>query len=486
MSIAEKYNNLTPPQRRTVMAVAAVAVVLGVSWVLASVSETKASRAPYAAKPEVEVVSPQRATGVEGFNAELQALRKSQEEMKTKYERLLREQERPKLETAETDVVDLEPEPDLDEPFPELTPKTDVFSAPVSKGAELPPPVPFTAQPDLQQLATPAPEAAQPAPVPAAPPRPSIRVITQEGELSSEQVQEKLNTPVSVAVAKAPESAFIPAGSMFAGVILTGLDAPTSGVAQKNPTPVTIRVKREAVLPNYASIDVRECFVIASGYGQLSTERALLRAETLSCVRGDGQVIENAIDAYIVGTDGKVGVPGRLVSKQGQMIAQTLIAGTLGGIGQALSRSRVPALNVDPTKGESLYESDSVSSIMQSGVSGGLGSATNMIAKFYLDMAKETFPVVEIPAGEVATVVITRGSTLPLKGSTDLKKLDSGRTSTSTRTSANPAATANLAAVSNATQASAAQAPAEAAINAMNVVSNASQQAPSFQNGAGW
>ena len=112
--------------------------------------------------------------------------------------------------------------------------------------------------------------------------------------------------------------------------------------AQKNPTPVVVRVKREAVLPNYASLDVRECFVMAAGYGQLSSERALMRAETLSCVRQDGNVIETSLDAYIVGTDGKVGIPGRLVSKQGQMIAQTLVAGTLGGMDALLSVAQMP------------------------------------------------------------------------------------------------------------------------------------------------
>jgi len=200
------------------------------------------------------------------------------------------------------------------------------------------------------------------------------------------------------------------------------LDAPTSAVAQKNPMPVVVRVKREAVLPNYASIDVRECFLMVAGWGQLASERAMMRSEALSCVRNDGNVIESKLEAYIVGTDGKVGIPGTLVSKQGQMIARSLMAGMLGGIGQTLNRTRVPALNINPTQEGTLYQSESIDRILQSGVAGGVGSATNMIAKFYLDMAKETFPVVEIPAGEAVTVVVTRGVSLPLKGSTNLQR----------------------------------------------------------------
>jgi conjugal transfer pilus assembly protein TraB len=71
--------------------------------------------------------------------------------------------------------------------------------------------------------------------------------------------------------------------------------------------------------------------MILSGYGDLSSERAYLRGETFSCIREDGGVIEAQLDSYAVGEDGKAGVRGRLVSKQGQMVAKSLIAGFLGG-----------------------------------------------------------------------------------------------------------------------------------------------------------
>lgn len=475
MSVSNSFNNLTPPQKRTVMAVAAIVVVLGISWALASVSEKKSNRHPRADKPEVTVVSPTRATGVEAFTAELQLLRKAQEELKSKYERLQKEKGETKKDLDTPPAIPAS----LEETIPEMTPQTSVFDAPVAKGNDLPPPpVSVAPTPAIAEPAAPTESG------PAQPSQPAVRILTEAGELDSDKEQTQLNaTPVANRASKAPESAFVPAGSMFAGVLLSGLDAPTSGVAQKNPTPVVVRVKREAVLPNYASIDVRECFVMAAGYGQLSTERALMRAETLSCVRSDGQVIESTLDAYIVGTDGKVGIPGRLVSKQGQMIAQTLIAGTLGGIGQALSRSRVPSLNLDPMQGQSIYESESVSSITQSGIAGGIGSATNMIAKFYLDMAKETFPVVEVPAGEVVTVIVTRGASLPLKGSTSLQRVSTPQDNTKSRQAA-AEPKAHAPAISKETV----MAPAEAAIKATQQAAQQvkTQVKPNFNNGLGW
>jgi conjugal transfer pilus assembly protein TraB len=485
MSIVQSFNNLTPSAKRGVMVVGALTLVFGVSWMLTSMTERKASKHPRADKPEVTVVAPARTTGVEQFSAKLGLLEKAQEELRIK---MARYGESGSKEKPQEKVAGLEEESPLDA-IPALNPQTSVFEAPTARAPALPPAPP---------MALPAPVAA---PVPAEPgegratetatsPSKSIRIYSESGEMGSAQVEEKLNKPEvkSTSTAKAHEGAFIPSGSMFTGVLLNGLDAPTSAVAQKNPTPVVVRVKREALLPNYASIDVRECFLMAAGYGQLSSERAMLRAESLSCVRHDGQVIESKIDAYIVGSDGKVGIPGRLVSKQGQMIAQSLIAGALGGIGQSLTKSKVPALNINPMGGQNIYETETLGSIGQSGLAGGVGSATNMIAKFYLDMAKETFPVVEIPAGVVATVIVTRGANLPLKGSTNLQKYIDPNEKRAPAMAANrraPAAT-SMEEIARTGQQGAISALKTAQDSVAAATSGNGAAKPNFENGLGW
>ena len=93
------------------------------------------------------------------------------------------------------------------------------------------------------------------------------------------------------------------------------------------PIPVNSADPERSHPPNRFRADVRECFLIVSGYGDLSSERAYLRGETFSCVREDGGVIEAKLDAYAVGEDGKAGVRGRVVSKQGQIIAKSMMAG---------------------------------------------------------------------------------------------------------------------------------------------------------------
>lgn len=71
----------------------------------------------------------------------------------------------------------------------------------------------------------------------------------------------------------------LPSGSILSGVLVTGMDAPTGKAAQKDPFPSLIRIKTEAILPNRFRADFRECFLIAAGWGDLSSERAYMRAE---------------------------------------------------------------------------------------------------------------------------------------------------------------------------------------------------------------
>jgi conjugal transfer pilus assembly protein TraB len=131
-------------------------------------------------------------------------------------------------------------------------------------------------------------------------------------------------------------STFLPV-SFTRGVLLGGLDAPTGGQSQSNPHPVLIRLSDNSVLPNRFRGEYRECFVIAAGYGDISSERAYLRTENLSCVRADGATLEVRIQGSVYGEDGKVGMRGRLVTKQGQMLANALLAGVVSGIGQGLA-----------------------------------------------------------------------------------------------------------------------------------------------------
>lgn len=195
--------------------------------------------------------------------------------------------------------------------------------------------------------------------------------------------------------------------SFTRGRLLGGMDAPTGGQAQSNPLPVLIRLLDNAVLPNAYRSEVKECFIIASGFGDISSERAYLRTSNLSCVRKDNSVLEVKIEGNVYGEDGKLGLRGRLVTKQGQILANALRAGIVSGIGQGFSQggttySSSPFGTLSTTNG-------GTSEQMRRSMAGGVGRALDNLANYYIRLAEQTYPVIEIDANRDIDVVLTKG-----------------------------------------------------------------------------
>lgn len=221
-------------------------------------------------------------------------------------------------------------------------------------------------------------------------------------------------------------STFLPIG--FVPIrLLGGIDAPTGGQAQSNPLPVVMEVTDMANLPNQFRANVKQCMVIGAAVGDLSSERSYIRTELLSCIRHDGRVLEAKIHGSVYGEDGKLGMRGRLVTKQGQLLANSLLAGVVGGIGHGLSTytaqtattitDGTSAVNVTPGK------------YAEAGIGGGVGQALDRLANYYITLAEKTFPVIEIDAQRNGDLAFTQGIELdtPLPDVPELPKRTFGR-----------------------------------------------------------
>jgi conjugal transfer pilus assembly protein TraB len=224
---------------------------------------------------------------------------------------------------------------------------------------------------------------------------------------------------------------YLPSGTFTRALLLGGLDAPTGGQAQRDPQPVLLRLVDQAVLPNRWRSRVKECFVVGAGYGDVSAERAYVRTESLSCVTHQGQVLDLPIRGYVAGEDGKAGLRGRLVSKQGQILANAPLAGVASGIGSAFQQNATTVAvsplgstaSVDPGKQ------------FEAGLGTGVGKAMDRLAQYYISLAEKVFPVIEVDAGRTVDVVLTQGVALPMSLADGLRLHDRpGSTSTRTDT----------------------------------------------------
>ena len=237
--------------------------------------------------------------------------------------------------------------------------------------------------------------------------KPDLPVPTtqQDSGIASFEVSSTQEAKKDPAAPADTKTGYVPAGSFVRVALLGGLDAPTGGQAQTNPHPILMRTQDNAFLPNRYRFEIKECFILASSYGDISSERAFARLENLSCVRRDGKAVDMAVKGYVVGEDGKAGMRGRLISKQGQILANALLAGIGSGIGQAFQNSATT---------QSISPLGSTSTVNQgqqfkSGISSGVGKALDRLSQYYIDLAEKLFPVIEIDAGRTVEVVFTKG-----------------------------------------------------------------------------
>lgn len=226
------------------------------------------------------------------------------------------------------------------------------------------------------------------------------------GSASTDGAEGKTDAAVAGETAARAErlGMYLPSGSIVTGVLISGLDAPTGKGAMKDPVPVLIRVKKEAILPSRFTADIRECFILASGSGDLPSERAYLRTESVSCITRDKQVIDMKMQGYAVDSDGKAGLRGRLVSKQGSALAKGIIAAFAEGVSKAFAgQDRVAFGGAQPIDWGQAGQSSAVM---------GASSALDRVAKYYLDLADTLHPILEIDAGRPVSLILIKGQEL--------------------------------------------------------------------------
>ena len=194
--------------------------------------------------------------------------------------------------------------------------------------------------------------------------------------------------------------------------LLSGLDAPAVSKGEAHPVPVLLRIKAPAVLPNLVRANLKGCFIIAEGLGNLASERADLRLVSLSCIDRKGRaVIDQKVKGFIVDTDGKIGLRGRVVSKMGSVLARAFLARFVSGAGNILS-SQSYSITTSPSGTLSTIKPGEAA---QAGLGMGVQQASSELMRFYLELARQSIPVVEVLPTRNVTAVISEGVELIIK-----------------------------------------------------------------------
>jgi conjugal transfer pilus assembly protein TraB len=241
----------------------------------------------------------------------------------------------------------------------------------------------------------------------------------RESEILSEKEKKPAQFKTTILTAKKPGSnedstskrvfknykTYTPAGTFFPALLLGGIDAATGGQAQENPQPIFMEIDNVASLPGNRKFNMKTCRLIAHAYGDLSSERVFGRLETMSCIDHAGNVYERTVKGHIYGEDGKVGMRGRLKSKESDLLMKSLIAGVASGIGVAFQKQATnystSALGTVAT-----FDPDKIG---MAGLGEGVNNALDRLSQYYIDLAEKLFPILEVDAGRLIDVMLAKG-----------------------------------------------------------------------------
>ena len=202
---------------------------------------------------------------------------------------------------------------------------------------------------------------------------------------------------------------YLPAGSFAGATLLSGVEALTGGTAQSQPQPIVIRIDHNALLPNSASFQIKGCHVLASVWGDMSSERVYGRLATLTCVdQYNRLVLSEEVEGNLVDSDGKNGIRGVLQDRQGAKLARSLLAGFASGMASAFGTAQTT------TAATAFGTTTSISgdaAVRAAGL-GGANAATQKLAEFYMKQAESTMPIIAVDAGRKVSVLFTRSKSL--------------------------------------------------------------------------
>lgn len=200
---------------------------------------------------------------------------------------------------------------------------------------------------------------------------------------------------------KGPSLPYIPSGSFAKSMLIEGADANASVTGNESTVPMQLRLTGKVEMPNSKTYDLTGCFVGLEAWGDVSSERAIVRTRNISCLK-HGATIDQPIAGH-VSFMGKNGIKGEVVMRNGKILGWAWGAGFVDGIGEGVQSAAQPAVGLGATA--SLGAAD----VLKMGVGGGASKAAQTLSDYYIKRAEQYHPVIPIGAGNEVTVVFQDG-----------------------------------------------------------------------------
>jgi conjugal transfer pilus assembly protein TraB len=199
----------------------------------------------------------------------------------------------------------------------------------------------------------------------------------------------------------------IPSGSSVRAVLVSSVDAPCGVYSSSDPYPVKLRILDDAKLPGGVKVKLKGGIIIASAYGNISSERVYVRLDRITQTKPSGEFIETEVTGFVSGEDGKYGVRGIVADKSQKLIESAAFSGFFQGL-SSFFQSTVAADSLSNST-NNLPNIGSADLLKSSGLRG-VGNAMEKVSDYYIKRAEQLQPVIQIEAGRVVDITFTFGT----------------------------------------------------------------------------
>ncbi len=203
---------------------------------------------------------------------------------------------------------------------------------------------------------------------------------------------------------------YVVSGTYAKAVLTAGVTVSTAVSSQGQPQPIIMRLQEGGNMPRGWKSKVKDAVLIGSCFGDISSERALCRLQSLSLIQKDGKVFETPVEGWIIGEDGSPGLRGTVVDPSGKVVREAFLSGILSGMGSFFKNSAQSAVYpVSPFGQTNALKNDDV---LKSGAAQGASNALEKLADFSIKRAEAMSPVLVVHPGRVVDVVFKKGFSL--------------------------------------------------------------------------
>ena len=205
---------------------------------------------------------------------------------------------------------------------------------------------------------------------------------------------------------------YLPPNSYAPARVIVGVDASAGVASQTDPLPVVLRITGPArsVMQNGKVLTTRiqGCVVNGAARGDLSSEKVYVKLARMTCDQPGGRVAVSEVKGFI-SFAGKSGVRGRVVSREGSLVSQALLAGIIGGFGRGFSANANSIFSGVTTNPDGTRSKLSPGDIVGGGLGQGAADAADTVSKYLIERAEQYQPVVEMPTGIDVEIVFLDG-----------------------------------------------------------------------------